>query len=110
MTEEMQKRIDAEADKRATKLYPVTSIREMSKELVLQTVYDSGFKDGAKFILEMPELRLAIDCLEKARSLVHQDNVFGTGVEWTNFRYWSVEADQALSKLKALGIVKEGEK
>lgn len=60
MTEEVQKRIDAEADKRATKLYPVTSIREMSKELVLQTVYDSGFKDGAKFILEMPEIKEAM--------------------------------------------------
>lgn len=59
----------------------------------------------AKFILEMPELREAVDCLEKARSLVHQDNVFGTGVEWTNFRYWSVEADQALSKLRELGLV-----
>ena len=64
MTEEMQKRIDAEADKRATKLYPVTSIREMSKELVLQTVYHSGFKDGAKLILEMPEFEEAFEALK----------------------------------------------
>lgn len=101
MTEEMNKRIEDELE--SIWLGERDGVEYKFKN------FDSGFQAGAKFILELPELREAVDCLEKARSLVHQDNVFGTGVEWTNFRYWSVEADQALSKIKSLGIVKEGE-
>lgn len=93
MTEEMKKRIDAEADKRATKLYPVTSIREMSKELVLQTVYDSGFKDSAKFILEMPEFDMIKSFLNFA------------SIENASRREVSFHAKELLESLKKAGLV-----
>ena len=91
----MQKRIDAEADKRATKLYPVTSIREMSKELVLQTVYDSGFKDGAKFILMLPELR-------EIREVLEWYATKGEG-PYTDAGIWR-RAKSALETLKKAGL------
>lgn len=41
------------------------------------------------------------ELVNKARSLIEIDNVFGVGVEWTNFRHWANEVDQALEKVKS---------
>lgn len=77
--------------------------------------FDEGFKAGAKFILELPELREAVealkfyrqysDCVEDCRS--RSDS----WVLKCNCGFVAKEKEhrQALSKIKALGIVKEGE-
>ena len=41
------------------------------------------------------------ELVNKARSLIEIDNVFGVGVEWTNFRHWANEVDQALEKVRS---------
>ena len=63
--------------------------------------FDEGFKAGAKFILELPELREVVETLEWYATK-------GEG-PYTDSGIWR-RAVYALEKLKALGIVKEGEK
>ena len=71
--------------------------------------FDTGFRAGAKFILELPEFREAVEILK----------FYGDEDNWMNpdahVPYWTLwsdganvgfnEAQNAISKLKALGIV-----
>ena len=53
------------------------------------------YQEYLKTLRENRELKKLI---RKARNLVHEDNVFGVGVEWTSFRHWALEADAVLNK------------
>lgn len=53
------------------------------------------YQEYLKTLRENRELKQLI---QKARNLVHEDNVFGVGVEWTSFRHWVLEADAVLGK------------
>ena len=63
--------------------------------------FDTGFRAGAKFILMLPELR-------EIREVLEWYATKGEG-PYTDSGIWR-RAVYALEKLKALGIVKEGEK
>lgn len=76
--------------------------------------FDEGFKAGAKFILEMPEFKEIREALEfyADRCKGHE----GMAPQYNELNdlncineNFGETARQALSKIKALGIVKEGE-
>ncbi len=79
----------------------------------------ADFKAGAKFILELPELREAVEALEFYANRMNwiMDEYRGLSGEMSRFVIIKgdvedingVRARKAISKLRALGIVKEGE-
>ena len=77
--------------------------------------FDTGFEVGAKFILELPELKEAVKALEfyadrckGHEGMAPQYNELND-LNCINENFGEISR-QALEKLKALGIVKEGEK
>lgn len=94
LTEEMQKRIEDAASE-----YIKTCKDNMHS--VSEVYCKADFKAGAKFILMLPELR-------EIREVLEWYATKGEG-PYTDSGIWR-RAVYALEKLKALGIVKEGEK
>ena len=111
MTEEMQKRIEE-----AAYSYEVPRHFNCYGCCQSDSDYEKAFKAGAKFILEMPELREFlkrsinivnnnISHFDDCASLYDEEDTCSCGLDIEE--QWF---DKALSKIKALGIVKEGEK
>ena len=62
---------------------------------------------GAKFILELPELREAVEAMEfaAAEDMWESDGEYIESFSYQYKEWYQDKLDQALSKLKALGIV-----
>lgn len=88
MTEEMQKRIEAE-------LESIWNGDRKDIEYKFKN-FDTGFEEGAKFILMLPELR-------EIREVLEWYATKGEG-PYTDSGIWR-RAVYALEKLKALGVV-----
>ena len=122
MTEEMQTEIKKRIEEYISKL-GMTHDRNTNPNVISP----NSIKLGAKFIIEMPELREAVEALEfygNTTNWEHHNNQkpldWGRPIisyddckhvysdEWCS--YGGDKARQALSKIKSLGIVKEGGK
>ncbi len=121
MTNEMQKRIEVrmESDEIEFKhgVWPETKEGVKLRDADFAALgFRGGFQAGAKFILELPELKEVFKALEFYKSYSDCSEGCRTRSDsWVlkctcGFVAKEKEHRQAISKIKSLGIVKEGEK